>query len=1506
MVGTIKNTTPQELQEIYQKVISFTQNSGKKVFLSFDTETTGFNNAYITSVGGAFVTEDGEILKDEKGNEISFEFFLNPLKDEKVNEDYEKGQAKYITLITKGFLEGTEPLIGTEQYISTPALDFKDYEQIMKKFITTNEIIPSAHNSEFDRKMLNMEYARLGQMEESYKTRYLDTRELSKNLSSTMGSKEKKEIKDYQASLNKEQEQKWVSFLTQNNLEAKTFEEVKKVMAVRTASPEEKQQKWEKLVKQLSETHDKKMVDKILVELMASMAGKTANTLDVMLGYLSILEPKKEQRSRQIGGVEAHGAQIDSLILADVISSVLQDSRTNKLLSKEVQTNIIKEVNEVDTIYFQTDTSMVQKLHKSDKKEIIQLASFSVEDVFEIAKELKLEQIVMVNSNTLDYARISKKSKEEGVEVVYGGVILVGENKEEKTFLPKSKKAAIYIQKNLMKELVTQEEYNDLMSNIPEDILNDLQIEDNPTILKTKESQVPLLKSHNKNPVGEEYQNQEGLYTQNTNVKNKKVQNLQTGYPDRVERMPEYTSDENKFIQEVLAMANNEEERQRLQTEIEVLDKTGFIKYFEIQKEFIDFTKEPIAVTKDGVEQKIQVGPGRGSGAGSLIAYKLGITSVNPLPLNLFFERFLNLERVSAPDFDIDYHGIFEIEDLKDEELKQYLKETLEKNVRRVDGRTVMVAHTTLKYGKENVVKIATVGRYGLKSSLDKAKDFYEAKLLSRFPGKTPAEITTDIKELLPEKKDEFGNVIPDEKGDFDTLKQELSKSEMYKQDPELFDAIINKAKNDIFGKTKNTGTHASGICIDNLKNEEQAKGSHMKIGSAKAVGEEGSETDLVKFDMLGLLTLSTIDLTKQNLTQQQLDDLNDFISKIETIDDKDPVGKKVFKAIGNGSSNVFQIDSNGMQRVIKRLKPKTFVDIMAVLALFRPGPMAFIDEYIGRSNGSIPVNFEVQELEEILGDTYGLPVFQEQVMQTFQKLAGFSLGEADLVRRGMAKKGYDLNDYYTKAMAGMNEHGLTNEQAEHVWETLKKFSGYTFNKSHTAAYGYLTMITAYLKEFHKEQYYASLIEAKLFDGINEEKFNEMIEDIKKDGVEVQLDINASHLYKSKVQSNTVIMPLTAASGINENLNSLGDKIFKERQLNGEYKSLEDLQQRLMVETKILSESNFEKLNKYGLFASIGGKKKTNSVSKGMFYKNNEVINKQREVEVQSYETITKKSKAGKPYEVYEITVLDQEVTKKVSLFKSAISENDLKQSVGNKAILSFNDKGFLSTFTKKENSFKQEVKEEVKQEVKEKNEKEPIKENEQEEKIIYSFTATGSKGNPVKFTRLPSGQYVGKSSDTWVIIDLEEKYKKRIIEGSVSNVKIDYELKGTLVGEQIEKSMELKRTEDKLEDSTIYAEEAKNKVGIVLNDKQQKYLLENANYIITEDGKIVGEIKQSTRTGVVVRTEEDGWRFAKVGGQLKDTDIIQVTIGKKSPPKNTNDSDLIKEKEKNKNKFLK
>jgi DNA polymerase-3 subunit alpha len=566
--------------------------------------------------------------------------------------------------------------------------------------------------------------------------------------------------------------------------------------------------------------------------------------------------------------------------------------------------------------------------------------------------------------------------------------------------------------------------------------------------------------------------------------------------------------------------------------ELSVIEKTGFEDYFLVVWDFIRYARE----------QGIPVGPGRGSGAGSIVAYTLGITDVDPIAHGLLFERFLNPERVSAPDFDIDFC---------------------------TDRRGEVIEYVRQKYGEDNVAQIITFGTLQPKAALRDVGRVLEV----------PLSRVDQVAKLLP-----TGPAGPK------TLKHALVEypefKKEYDNDP-LIRQLVDTAQM-IEGTSRNAGIHAAGVVI-----ADQELASLIPIYQAPGTNDRVvqytmglvEELGFLKMDFLGLKNLTIIHNAVLSVKASEGIDID-----WDSISLEDP---KTYEFLRRGmTAGIFQLESSGMRDVVRRLQPTCFADISAILALYRPGPIeaGMVDDYIDRKHGRKPVEYPHPSLEPVLRETYGTIIYQEQVMKIAQVMAGYSLGAADLLRRAMGKKKKeDMDKERPKFVDGCVKHGHSAELAGSLFDTIAMFAGYGFNKSHSVAYAVVTFRTAYLMAHHPVAYMAALLTNEINGAKSNEKIPAYIQSCREMGIDVEPpDVNESdfHFNVTRLRpggrGGAIRFGLGAIKGVGE---GVVRAIVAERQKNGPYKSLRDFCER--VPMKQLNSRVIEALIRTGAFDSI-------------------------------------------------------------------------------------------------------------------------------------------------------------------------------------------------------------------------------------------------------------------------------------------------------------------------------
>ena len=567
-------------------------------------------------------------------------------------------------------------------------------------------------------------------------------------------------------------------------------------------------------------------------------------------------------------------------------------------------------------------------------------------------------------------------------------------------------------------------------------------------------------------------------------------------------------------------LKNSPEAKKRLDHELKIIKDMGFISYFLIVWDFIHYAKS----------QGIPVGPGRGSAAGSLVSFLLGITDLNPLKYGLLFERFLNPERMGLPDIDIDFC---------------------------YERRNEVIDYVTKKYGQENVAQIITFGTM-------------QARAVIRDVGRVMAIAYADV--------DRIAKMIPAELDM--TLKKALETTpelnNLYKNDPEIT-KLINTALS-LEGLNRHASVHAAGVVIADkplnnytpiFKTGDDQITTGYSMGILEKIG-------LLKVDFLGLRTLTVIDETLKlikktssieiNLEKLPLDDLNTYklLASSHTI-------------------GIFQVESSGMRDLLKKLIPERFEDLIALLALYRPGPIGsgMLDDFMKRKHGFIPVKYEHPKLEPILKETYGIMVYQEQIMQIASTLAGFSLAQADILRKAMGKKIPEVMEKERKNfLNGCIKNEIRESVASKIFDLIEYFSGYGFNKSHSTAYALISYRTAYLKANYPVEFMTALLTSERD---NTDKIVEYVNEAQRMGLTVQPpDINESEVLFKAVDKENIRFGLLAIKNVGK---GAAESIINARG-NVKFESLEDLCQR--VDLRLANRKVLESLIKCGALDYFG------------------------------------------------------------------------------------------------------------------------------------------------------------------------------------------------------------------------------------------------------------------------------------------------------------------------------
>ena len=625
----------------------------------------------------------------------------------------------------------------------------------------------------------------------------------------------------------------------------------------------------------------------------------------------------------------------------------------------------------------------------------------------------------------------------------------------------------------------TQEEMNEVFADIPEALQNTNEILDKIEIY-----------SINHGPILPDFPLPDGFKDEDDYLR-------YLVYEGAKERWPELT----------------DEQRERLDFELETIKNMGFPGYFLIVQDYIRMAPK----------LGCSVGPGRGSAAGSAVAYCLGITKIDPLKYDLLFERFLNPDRISLPDIDTDFDD---------------------------DGRAAVLNYVTEKYGADKVAHIVTYGTMAAKSAIkDVARvedlPLPESNRLAKFIPTSP----NDMPEKEPGKK--YKITVKNCLECFPEFRHELES-----EDPRVVETIRFAEK--LEGSVRSTGVHACGVIIgrDDITDWVPVSTATDSDGERIIVTQyEGGvieSTGLIKMDFLGLKNLSIINEALANIKLNHGIDID-----IEKIPIDDP---KTYELYCKGqTAGTFQFESAGMQKYLTELHPTCFEDLIAMNALYRPGPMDYIPQFIRRKHGDEPIEYDIPCMEQYLKETYGITVYQEQVMLLSRQLAGFSRGQSDTLRKAMGKKQIDkMNELETLFYEGGEKNGHDKKVLNKIWEDWKKFASYAFNKSHATCYSWVAYQTAYLKANYPSEYMAAVLSSNLNDV---DKLSKYMDECRAMGIEVLgPNINESYRNFSATKEGRIRFGLAGIKGVGV---SCVDSIVEERAKNGAYKDIFDFVQRI-------------------------------------------------------------------------------------------------------------------------------------------------------------------------------------------------------------------------------------------------------------------------------------------------------------------------------------------------------
>lgn len=573
-----------------------------------------------------------------------------------------------------------------------------------------------------------------------------------------------------------------------------------------------------------------------------------------------------------------------------------------------------------------------------------------------------------------------------------------------------------------------------------------------------------------------------------------------------------------------------EDLKARLNYELKTIEDMGFVDYFLIVSDFINYARR----------KGIPVGPGRGSAAGSIVAYSLGITNIDPIRYSLLFERFLNPERVTMPDIDVDFC---------------------------YERRQEVIDYVISKYGKDNVAQIVTFGTLAAKGvirDVGRVLDMPYAAV-DRIARMIPGELGITLDRAL--------EISPDFK-------------EAYNSDSQV-KYLVDMSRR-LEGLPRHSSVHAAGVLIASDRVDKFVPLSKNADGTVvtQFTMTTLEELGLLKMDFLGLRTLTVI-----KHAVDQIEKNRGIKVDIDNIDYDD---KNIYDMISRGdTSGVFQLESNGMTAFMKELKPERIDDIIAGLALYRPGPMDFIPKYIRGKENKASISFDCEELRPILDSTYGCIVYQEQVMQIVQSLAGYTLGRADIVRRAMSKKKHSVmqkereNFVYGNAEEGVKgcvNNGISASVANHIYDEMIDFASYAFNKSHAAAYAVVSCQTAWLKYYYPAEFMAAIMTSVMD---NNQKVSEYILTVREMGIALRPpDINEGEYGFTAADEKTILYGLTAIKGVGR---SVVEDIVRERQAGGPFTDLNDFIERM---PESVNKKTIEGLIKAGAFDKLPGTRK--------------------------------------------------------------------------------------------------------------------------------------------------------------------------------------------------------------------------------------------------------------------------------------------------------------------------
>ncbi len=651
-----------------------------------------------------------------------------------------------------------------------------------------------------------------------------------------------------------------------------------------------------------------------------------------------------------------------------------------------------------------------------------------------------------------------------------------------------------------------------LFSDLPEALATTIEILDKVEIYEL--SREVLLPNFN---IPEEFKNPEDEIDGKKRGENAYLRHLT--YEGAIKRYPEITP----------------EITERLDFELQTIANTGYPGYFLIVQDFCKASRE----------MDVSVGPGRGSAAGSAVAYCTGITNVDPIKYDLLFERFLNPERVSLPDIDIDFED---------------------------DGRDKVIQYVINKYGSSQVAQIITYGSMAAKSSIRDAGRVLELPLAD----------TDRLAKLVPNLaalSDVFGKDDSEIKKRFSGEDLELAQALRMAYEGDSLEGRTLKQAGILEGSVRNTGTHACGVIITPTDIRELIPVAMVKDSDMWCTQFDNAVVEsagLLKMDFLGLSTLSILKAAVRLVKQRH---------GIEIDIDEIPLDdEETYQLFQRGETvGIFQYESAGMQKYLRDLKPTVFADLIAMNALYRPGPIEYIPKFIDRKHGREAITYDLADMQDYLAETYGITVYQEQVMLLSQKIAGFSKGEADVLRKAMGKKQRSVLDKMKpKFVSQAKEKGHDEQVLEKVWKDWEAFASYAFNKSHSTCYALIGYQTAYLKTHFPAEYMASVLSNNMADI---KKVTFFMEECKRMGVAVLgPDVNESSYRFTVNTAGAIRFGLGGMKGIGE---GAVENIINERQANGKFKNIFDVVER--IDLRIVNKRTLEGLAYGGAFDSFAG-----------------------------------------------------------------------------------------------------------------------------------------------------------------------------------------------------------------------------------------------------------------------------------------------------------------------------